>query len=130
LISAGSKAIIFMAMQALLNRGDLVMIQEPAWLSYQEQVKLVDAVPYFVPFDYPLHKLENALRSGTRLLVLNNPNNPAGRLYSEGELRTIYRMCRAHDIVLLVDEAYSDSCSTKRSTRQQDWISINRTSMS
>lgn len=108
LISAGSKPIIFMCMQAVLNSGDEILMHEPAWLSYQEQGRLCGAEPKFIPYDCPSSDFARYFTDKTRLLILNNPNNPAGYLYSEAELRGIYEECRSRGIYLMVDEAYSD----------------------
>ncbi len=108
LISAGSKIIIFMCMQALLNPGDEVLIHEPAWLSYQEQVRLVGGKVCFIPFFDGPDKFKNYFTNRTRMLVLNNPNNPAGSIYSREDLMSLYHECRKREICLFVDEAYSD----------------------
>ncbi|PKM59393.1 MAG: hypothetical protein CVU99_13620 [Firmicutes bacterium HGW-Firmicutes-4] len=108
LISSGSKAIIYMVLLAVLNQGDEVLIHEPAWLSYQEQVKLADGVPVFIPFDCPIENFHHHFHERTKILILNNPNNPAGWVYRADELRQIYQQCRQRGIYLLVDEAYSD----------------------
>jgi len=108
LISAGSKVIIYMAMLAILNDGDEVLIHEPAWLSYQEQINLVDAKPAFIPFDTPIQDFQNFFHKKTKMLVINNPNNPAGRIYSKLELTKLIKLCEENNAWLLVDEAYSD----------------------
>ncbi|MDX2345535.1 MAG: pyridoxal phosphate-dependent aminotransferase [Legionella sp.] len=108
LISAGSKIIIFMCMQALLNPGDEVLIHEPAWLSYQEQARLVGGEVRFIPFLEKTSDFQKYFTSKTRILILNNPNNPSGVVYSEHELRALYHECYKHGVCLFVDEAYSD----------------------
>ena len=108
LITAGSKAAIFMAMQATLNPGDEVLIHEPAWLSYQEQARLVGATPCFIPFDAPVREFAAWMTPRTRMMIVNNPNNPAGRIYTGEELRELYEACRRQGAYLLADEAYSD----------------------
>lgn len=108
LVSAGSKVLIYLAMQATLDPGDQVLIHEPAWLSYQEQARIVGAIPGFIPYDLPVQEFERHFTAKTRMLVLNNPNNPAGRLYTEEELTTLHRLCRSRGIYILMDEAYSD----------------------
>ena len=108
LISAGSKAIIFMCMQAVIETGEEVIIHEPAWLSYREQALLVGANVKFIPFDTPCANFEKCFSSLTKMLIINNPNNPAGRIYSADELLDLYQQCRSRGIYLLVDEAYSD----------------------
>lgn len=108
LITAGSKVAIFMSMQAILDPGDEVLIHEPAWLSYQEQARLVGAQPRFIPFDADIADFGAYVTPRTRMLIINNPNNPAGRLYTKAELTAIYALCRPRSIYLMVDEAYSD----------------------
>jgi aspartate aminotransferase/aminotransferase len=108
LVSAGSKPVIFMAMLTALAPGDEILVPEPAWLSYPEQARLVGAVPRFIPFDADPSSFEEYLTPKTRMLVLCNPNNPAGRIYTADELLSVYRMCRERGIYVLVDEAYAD----------------------
>ena len=108
LITAGSKPVIYFAMQAALNNGDEVLIHEPAWLSYQEQARLVGAVATFIPYDIEVKDFHRYFNEKTKMLIINNPNNPAGRIYTETELQSIYEQCRTRGIYVLVDEAYSD----------------------
>ena len=108
LISAGSKPLIYMAFQAVLNAGDEVLIHEPAWLSYQEEIKLADGIPCFIPYDCPVADFPRYFTDKTRIVVINNPNNPAGRIYTKEELELLYSLCRPRGIYILVDEAYSD----------------------
>ncbi|HEY1719614.1 MAG TPA: pyridoxal phosphate-dependent aminotransferase [Magnetospirillaceae bacterium] len=108
IISAGSKPIIFMCMQAVLDVGDDVVIHEPAWVSYQEQARLCGGEVNFIPFSVPVSEFHRHFTPRTRMMIINNPNNPAGRLYSREELLDLYQQCRSRGIYLLVDEAYSD----------------------
>lgn len=108
LISAGSKPLIFMAMNAVLNEGDEVLIHEPGWLSYHEQAKLVGATYRFIPYYKEVKDFSDFFTSKTRMVIINNPNNPAGRLYSKEDLYVLYEQCRSRGIYILVDEAYSD----------------------
>jgi len=108
IISAGSKIIIFMCMQAILNPNDEVLIHEPAWLSYKEQAHIVGAKACFIPYFYDCKNFYKFITDKTKMMILNNPNNPAGRTYSREELLNLYQLCRSRNIYLLVDEAYSD----------------------
>lgn len=108
LITAGSKPAIFMAMMTALNPGDEVLIHEPCWLSYPHQATFCGAVPRFIPYDVEPADFWRHFSPKTRMLVVNNPNNPAGRIYTAAELRTVYEACRGRGIYVLVDEAYSD----------------------
>lgn len=108
LITAGSKPAIFMAMETVLDPGEEVLIHEPAWLSYQEQARLAGAEPRFIPFDCPVDEFQRYFTPRTRMVIINNPNNPAGRLYTRAELESLWRQGRAHGAYILIDEAYSD----------------------
>jgi aspartate aminotransferase/aminotransferase len=108
MITAGSKAAIYMAMQATLDPGDEMLTHEPAWLSYQEHARLLGVEPKFIPYDCPVAGFERYYTPKTRMVVINNPNNPAGRVYTATDLRLLYQQCRGRGIYVLVDEAYSD----------------------
>jgi aspartate aminotransferase/aminotransferase len=107
MVTSGSKLAIFMSIKALIKAGETVAIFEPAWVSYREQVILAGGIPVFLSFE---KSFEGALilPERTRIVILNNPNNPAGRLYSHSELVRIKRQCDKIGAILLVDEAYSD----------------------
>ncbi len=108
LVTAGSKFAIYAAMLTVLNTGDEVLVHDPCWLSYPHQARLAGGVPKAIPFDVPTSDFSQFFTTKTRLLILNNPNNPAGRVYTRQELLELYSECRKRSIYLLVDEAYSD----------------------
>jgi aspartate/methionine/tyrosine aminotransferase len=107
LVTAGSKLAVYMAIKATVEPGQSVVIFEPAWVSYREQVLLAGGKPVFLPFELS-YAGKLTLPKDTSLVILNNPNNPAGRVYSTKELERIYKACQAAGATLLVDEAYSD----------------------
>jgi aspartate aminotransferase/aminotransferase len=108
LITAGSKMAIYLALLALLDPGDEVVIQEPAWVSYYEQVHLVGGTLRLVPYDVDVRELPGWFGPRTRLAIVNNPNNPAGLLYDRATLLALHCACRDRGVELLVDEAYGD----------------------
>lgn len=108
LVSSGSKVLLYLSMLTVLNPGDEVLVHEPCWLSYPEQVRLCGGTPTVIPYDIPASEFHRFVSPRTRMLILNNPNNPAGHLYPSKDLRDLYRMCCSKGIYLLVDEAYSD----------------------
>ena len=109
-VSTGSKTCIYLALMAILAPGDEVLVQEPYWLSYPAQVKLAGGVPVAMPHWTLPTSFEEHFTPKTRVVILNNPNNPAGSAYSERALRHILATCQRHGAMLLVDEAYSDFC--------------------
>lgn len=108
IISAGSKVIIYMVLKALLNIEDEVLVHEPAWLSYKEQIGLVDAKYIGIPYYVDVNDWEQYISSSTKMIIINNPNNPSGYLYTREELVSIFSLAQKHNLYVLVDEAYSD----------------------
>ena len=111
IVSAGSKPLIFMALQTILEPDDEVLIHEPAWLSYPEQVKLAGGVPVYIPCSCNARDFGKYVTSRTKAIILNNPNNPAGRVYSSSELEAVYSIFRANGAYVIVDESYGDFCN-------------------
>ena len=80
IISSGSKIIFFMCFKCLLNKKDDVLIQEPAWISYTEQIKLAGANPVIVPRN---RNLKEYITNKTKIIVVCNPNNPTGKNFTK-----------------------------------------------
>jgi aminotransferase len=110
LITAGSKAAIYFALVAILNKGDEVIIPDPSWVSYPEQVKLCGGVVIDVPYYEKVANYEKYITPKTKALILCNPHNPTGYVYSKEELKQILNFSMKHDLWILCDEAYSDFC--------------------
>jgi aspartate aminotransferase/aminotransferase len=110
LVSAGSKMCVYLALLALLEPGDEALVHEPYWLSYPEQVRLARGVPVAVPHWTKASSFKEHFTPRTKVVIVNNPNNPAGSVYGIEALRHLYDACRAHGATLLVDEAYSEFC--------------------
>jgi aspartate aminotransferase/aminotransferase len=108
IISAGSKICLFMAMLAILQNGEEIVVHEPCWLSYPHQAHLCGGKTRFIPYDVPVQDFPKYMTPRSRILIINNPNNPMGRVYSREELSFLYENCARRGIYLLIDEAYSD----------------------
>jgi aminotransferase len=108
IVTTGSKIAIHMAFMAILNPGDEVIIPEPAWVSYPEQVRLCHATPVLVPYYESMMDIDKYVTKKTRAIVLNFPHNPRGLLLPKEELEYLHTLAQRHDIYLLSDEAYSD----------------------
>lgn len=111
-VSCGAKHSLFGAFMAILDPGDEVIIPTPCWVSYPEQVKLMSAVPVYVPADETTDFLPDydALRAAitprTKAIVLNTPCNPTGAVFSRKQLKEIASLALTHDLWLVVDEIY------------------------
>jgi aspartate aminotransferase/aminotransferase len=108
IVTAGSKIAIHMALMAILDPGDEVIVLEPAWVSYIEQVRLCHGVPVTVPYRVGPTEIEEFITPRTKAVVLNYPNNPRGQLLTEDDWERLHELAVRHDIFLLCDEAYSD----------------------
>lgn len=112
-VSSGGKHSLFNAFNTLLRSGDEVLLPIPYWVSFPEQIKFAGAKPVFIQTDartgykVTLAMLEKQLTPSTRMLVLNQPGNPSGAVYSRTELEAIARFCIKHNLWAISDEVYS-----------------------
>jgi len=114
-IQPGGKPLISKFIQALMNPGDEVLYPNPGYPIYESQIEFHGgrAVPYSYTegdenFLLDLDGLEAAITPKTKLLVLNDLQNPMGAEASEAELEAIAAIVRKHDLYVLCDEAYFD----------------------
>lgn len=108
IVTAGSKIAIYMSLLAIINPNEEVIIHEPAWVSYAEQVRLCHGEPVMIPHDESVFEFEKHVTNRTRLIIINSPNNPSGKVYTLEELSFLNQLARKHNLYVLSDEAYSD----------------------
>jgi len=113
LISAGSKPLIYMALLAILNKNEEVLVFEPAWLSYVEQIKLAGGKEKYIHYNDSIHKVEKMINNKTKAIIINNPNNPAGKYYSKSEIKKLILIAKKKKVWAIIDEAYSDFMEKK-----------------
>ncbi|MAR51636.1 MAG: aspartate aminotransferase [Propionibacteriaceae bacterium] len=113
LVTNGGKQAIYNLFQVLLNPGDEVIIPAPYWLSYPEIVRLAGGKPVPVPspasdgFGLDLELIEQSITPATKVLVLNSPGNPTGRVLSLSELEGLATLVRKHpNLMVMSDEIY------------------------
>jgi aspartate/methionine/tyrosine aminotransferase len=113
LVSSGAKNSLFNLVQAIVNEGDEVIIPAPYWVTYPEQVNLAKGKPVIIEtreedgFLLTPEQLRAAITPSTRALVLNNPSNPTGAVYSREQLLALAEVIRKEDIYVIADEIYS-----------------------
>jgi aspartate aminotransferase len=110
-VSVGAKHVIFQAILATVAQGDEVVIPTPCWVSYPDIVQFAGGTPILVPpiehFRLPLEGIRAALTPRSRWLILNNPNNPTGVVYTREELLGLAAIMRAHpQLLLMSDDIY------------------------
>ena len=111
--SNGAKQSLYNLMVAVLNSGDEVIVPAPYWVSYPDMVKLADARPAIlaatVENDYKItaRELQNTLNENTRMLILNSPSNPTGKVYTEEEYKALGDVLIEHPKVFIAcDDIY------------------------
>ncbi len=113
IVSCGAKHSIYVALMAIINPGDEVIIPAPYWVSYPDQVKMLGGIPKFIEttdktqFKITAAQLEATITNKTKLLILNSPSNPTGMVYTKEELESIAAVLVKHHILVISDEIYS-----------------------
>lgn len=115
-VTSGAKHAITNTLLAITNPGDEVLLPKPYWVSYSEMTKIVNAIPVAIETnknnDFKLtgDLLKKYITSKTKLLILNNPSNPTGAVYTRDELLDIANVCLENNIYILADEIYEKIC--------------------
>ncbi len=113
-ISNGAKHSLFNVFQAILNPGDEVIVITPYWLTYPELIKMADGVPVYVGaqecnnFEPLAEDIEAAVTKKTKAIIVNNPSNPCGCIYSQKTLEGIAEIAKKHDFFIVSDEIYDE----------------------
>jgi aspartate aminotransferase len=109
--TAGGKQAIFNAVVTLVNPGDEVLVPKPYWVTFPEIVKFAGATPVFIEtedsgFQLTADAVARAITRRTRLLIINSPSNPSGRVVPPAEFRRVVEVCAARGVSVVSDECY------------------------
>ena len=113
-VTVGGSEAIDIALRAMLNAGDEVIIPQPSYVSYEPCTVLADGVPVIInlkaenEFRLTAEELENAITDKTKVLILPFPNNPTGSIMEKEDLESIAKVIIKHDIFVISDEIYSE----------------------
>jgi len=111
-VSNGAKHSLYNAFAAILNDGDEVLVPSPYWLTYPEVIKINGGIPKIIDLctekDFKLTPkiLESAISKKTKAIILNNPSNPSGIVYTKSELEALCAEIEKAGIYLVSDEIY------------------------
>ncbi|MAN23296.1 MAG: aspartate aminotransferase [Gemmatimonadetes bacterium] len=111
-VNNGAKHSLFLAVAALINTGDEVIIPTPYWVTYSEQPRLVGGEPIIVKtrpengLKITAEEFQAAITSKTRMLFLCSPSNPSGAVYTKAELEDIAQVAVENNVYVLSDEIY------------------------
>lgn len=114
--TGGSEAIAF-ALAAAAEPGDKVLVFEPFYTNYAGYAALlgIELVPVLTEASTGYHlperaRIEKVLQQGVRAIILCNPNNPTGTVFTRAEVELLGSLCKQHDLYLISDEAYREFC--------------------
>ena len=114
LVTVGGSEAIDIALRAMIDPGDEVLIPQPSYVSYEPCAVLADAVPVFInlkaenQFRLTAQELRNAIADKTKVLVLPFPNNPTGAIMERKDLEAIAEVILEKDLFVISDEIYSE----------------------
>lgn len=112
LIASGAKHNVYLAVRALVNPGDEVVIPAPYWVSYSEIVNICGGIPVIAQtreadeFKLTPAELDAAITDKTKCVMFNSPSNPTGMMYTAEELRALADVCVKRDVYIIADEIY------------------------
>ncbi|BDH63023.1 aspartate aminotransferase [Lysinibacillus sp. PLM2] len=124
IITPGTQGALFLAMGATISRGDKVAIVAPDYFANRKLAEFFEGEIISIQMDYlntstcsglDLTQLEEAFKSGVKLFLFSNPNNPTGVIYSQDEIHTIAKLAQQYGATVIVDELYSRQIFDNRS---------------
>ncbi len=104
---------MFLALEAILDDGDEVILQAPYFTPYPQQVELARGIPVELPtyededFQISVERLESLINERTKALVINSPSNPTGSCLSMDTMLKIAAVCEKHDLLVIADDIYT-----------------------
>ena len=110
-VTSGATEALFAAISAVVQKGDQVIVLEPAFDSYVPAILLNGGIPIFVKYRFPEYRIDwdevkQAITSKTRLVILNSPHNPTGAVLSGEDIAALKTVVRDTDVLILSDEVY------------------------
>ena len=111
IVTPGATEAVFASIMGLVDPGDEVIVIEPFFDSYVPGVVMAGAIPVYVAmrgadWAFDAAELRAAFTEKTRVILLNTPHNPTGRVYTRAELQLIADLCIEHDVAVISDEVY------------------------
>ena len=110
-VTIGSTEAMVDTIFALTNPGDKIIMFSPYFENYRAQAIMADCEPIFVPlvpptFNFDPNVLEDAFKQGAKAILICNPSNPSGKVFTYDELKLIADLCIKYDVYAIMDEVY------------------------
>ena len=110
-VTVGATQAIFTAITAFVHQGDEVIVPKPAYDCYEPAIKLNGGVPVFLQLEQKDFKIDwdafrSKITSKTRMVIINTPHNPSGRIFSREDMLQLQESLRNTNIILVSDEVY------------------------
>jgi len=112
MVTASACLGMYLALEAIVDDGDEVIIHEPCFTPYPQQIRLARGIPVSLDtfeeddFEIDPKRLESLITERTKALVVNTPNNPTGTSFSRETMEAIAEVAKKHDLVVIADEIY------------------------
>jgi len=117
IVTTGAKTAIFLAIATYIREGDEVIIPEPSYPAYAQVVKLFKGKPKYVSLEWKvdtggflldLTRIEESITPKTRMIILNNPHNPTGAVFTKEQVDRLMEIARERNVIIVADEIYDN----------------------
>ena len=110
-VTCGATEGLICTLLAMLNPGDKVMVFSPFYESYGPDILLSGGEPVFIKFDpftyeFDMEEIRDGFKNGARAIIICNPNNPGGKVFTREELKEIGNLAKKYDAFIIADEVY------------------------
>jgi len=127
MICPGARFAVYLAITTLLNPGDEIIVIEPAWPAYKDcalnagiKVRTIKTT-LETKWEPSIEQINNAINENTKMIVLNYPNNPTGKILHGGMMEKIMLIARNHNLYVLSDEIYNEYYDGAKGLPEQAW---------
>ena len=112
MVTVGAMEGLYLALLAILDPGDEVIIPAPYYVNYVQMVQMCHATPVIIDnpsaetLSFDAEDIEKAITSRTKAIIINTPSNPSGKIIPQEKLRALAELAKKHDLVVISDEVY------------------------
>ena len=128
MICPGARFAVYLAITTLLNPGDEIIVIEPAWPAYKDcalnagiKVRTIKTT-LETKWEASIDQINNAINENTKMIILNYPNNPTGKILPEDMIKNIIGIARKYDLYVLSDEIYEVYYNGEKEWPMQVWV--------